>query len=306
VSAEPVGGRLAELLRAGTFAVTGEIVPPRAGASDGIIAHARGLVGYVDAVNVTDNPTASAHMSPVAGVRFVHEAGLEPTLQITARDRNRLGLTADLLGAWALGARNVFCLTGDPIAVGDHPDAQAIADLSVVELVALARRMRDEGTTLAGAEIVDPPRYLIGVADVPLAEPYDPGKLEEKLDAGADFVTTQIAYDLEALDAWAGKMRARGLFERAKVMIGVTPLRSVRQARFVQERLVGVQVPADLVRSLEEAGPDEREVGLRLTVELVGAIARIPDVAGVHVMGIGDDAAVREVVTGSGLFPRPT
>lgn len=303
---EEIGGHLAEVLRNGTFAVTGEIVPPRAGGSASITAHARGLVGYVDAVNVTDNPTASAHMSPVAGVRFVHEAGIEPTLQITARDRNRLGLTADLLGAWALGARNVFCLTGDPIQVGDHPEARVVADLSVAELVALARRMREEGTTLVGAEIEEPPRYLIGVADVPLAEPYDPRRLEEKLEAGADFVTTQIAYDLEALTAWADAMRTRGLFERAKVMIGVTPLRSVRQARFLQERLPGVNVPPDIVRSLEEAGPDEREVGLRLTIDLLGAIAKIPDIAGIHLMGIGDDAAVRDVVTGSGLFPRPT
>lgn len=306
MSTEPVGGRLAEILAAGTFAVTGEIVPPRAASSAGITEHARGLVGYVDAVNVTDNPTASAHMTPVAGVRFVHEAGIEPTLQITSRDRNRLGLTADLLGAWALGARNVFCLTGDPIGIGDHPDAQVVADLAVDELVALARRMRDEGTTIAGADIVDPPRYLIGVADVPLADPYDPGRLESKLDAGADWVTTQIAYDLEALSAWADVMRERGLFERAKVMIGVTPLRSVRQARFMDERLPGVRVPPDMLRALEAAGEEAREVGLRLTTELVEGIKRIPGVAGIHVMGIGDDAAVRAVVIGAGLYPRPT
>lgn len=306
MSTEPVGGRLAEILAAGTFAVTGEIVPPRAASSEAITQHARGLVGYVDAVHVTDNPTASAHMTPVAGARFVHEAGIEPTLQITSRDRNRLGLTADLLGAWALGARNVFCLTGDPIHIGDHPDAKVVADLAVEELVALARRMRDEGLTSAGAEIVDPPRYLIGVADVPLANPYDPAKLEAKLEAGADWVTTQIAYDLEALSAWADTMRERGLFERAKVLIGVTPLRSVKQARFMDERLPGVRVPPDMLRSLEEAGDDAREVGLALTTDLVQAIRKIAGVSGVHVMGIGDDAAVREVVSGAGLFPRPT
>lgn len=306
MSTEPVGGRLAEILAAGTFAVTGEIVPPRAASSEAITQHARGLVGYVDAVHVTDNPTASAHMTPVAGARFVHEAGIEPTLQITSRDRNRLGLTADLLGAWALGARNVFCLTGDPIHIGDHPDARVVADLAVEELVALARRMRDEGLTSAGAEIVDPPRYLIGVADVPLADPYDPAKLEAKLEAGADWVTTQIAYDLEALSAWADTMRERGLFERAKVLIGVTPLRSVKQARFMDERLPGVRVPSDMLRSLEEAGDDAREVGLALTTDLVQAIRKIAGVSGVHVMGIGDDAAVREVVSGAGLFPRPT
>lgn len=305
-SEPPRGGRLAELLRAGTFTVTGEIVPPRSGSSDDLTAHARGLVGYVDAVNVTDNPTASAHMSPLAGARFVHEAGLEPTLQITCRDRNRLGLTADLLGAWALGARNVFCLTGDPIRVGDHPDAKVSADLTVDDLVALARRLREEGTTLAGAQIGDPPRYLIGVADVPLADPYDPRKLEGKLEAGADFVITQITYDVGALEAWADAMRPRGLFERAVVMIGVTPLRSVRHARFMDERLPGVRVPTDMVATLEAAGPDARQAGLAITVDLIAAIRRIDGVAGIHVMGIGDDAAVREVVRGAGLFPRPT
>jgi methylenetetrahydrofolate reductase (NADPH) len=306
MSTEPVGGRLAEILTAGTFAVTGEIVPPRAASSEAITEHARGLVGYVDAVHVTDNPTASAHMTPVAGARFVHEAGIEPTLQITSRDRNRLGLTADLLGAWALGARNVFCLTGDPIHIGDHPDAKVVADIAVEELVALARRMRDEGLTSAGAEIADPPRYLIGVADVPLADPYDPAKLEAKLEAGADWVTTQITYDLEALSAWADGMRERGLFERAKILIGVTPLRSVKQARFMDERLPGVRVPPEMLRALQEAGQDAREVGLGLTTDLVHGIKKIAGVAGVHVMGIGDDAAVREVVSGAGMFPRPT
>src|SRR5207253_6318745 len=138
-------------------------------------------------------------MSPLAGVRFVADAGIEPTVQITSRDRNRLGVTADLLGAWALGARNVLCLSGDPIAIGDHPDAAVVNDLTLKQIVGLARRLRDEGTTLAGVDVVDPPRYLIGVADVPLADPYDPVKLESKLDAGADFVMTQIVYDVERL-----------------------------------------------------------------------------------------------------------
>jgi methylenetetrahydrofolate reductase (NADPH) len=158
-------------------------------------------------------------MSPLAGARFVASAGIEPTLQLTARDRNRLGLTADLLGGWALGARNVMCLSGDPLAIGDHPEAVKVDDLSVNELVSLARRLRDEGTTLAGAEVDDPPAYTIGVADVPLADPYDPARLEGKLDAGAELIWTQIAYDVEALAGWADTLRARGSFERAKVLV---------------------------------------------------------------------------------------
>jgi methylenetetrahydrofolate reductase (NADPH) len=300
------GGNLAALLAAGRFVVTGEIVPPKAASSASVLEHARALVGSVDAANVTDNPTASAHMSPVAGARFVAESGLEPTVQLTCRDRNRLALTADLLGAWAAGARNVFCLSGDPIAIGDHPDATVVRDLTVDELVGLARRLRETGTTLAGTEVEDPPRFLIGVADVPLADPYDPAKLEAKLDAGADFVMTQIVYDVEHLTGWADRMRARGVFERAKVIVGVTPLRSVKQARFMDERLPGVVVPPEMIEQLERAGEDAATLGEELTVEVVRGIRSIPDVAGIHVMGMGHDAAVRRVIDRAGLFPRPT
>jgi methylenetetrahydrofolate reductase (NADPH) len=298
-------GRLAAILSRGAFSVTGEIVPPKGASAAPVAEHARGLVGYVDAVNLTDNPVASAHMSPLAGVRFVAEAGIEPTVQLTVRDRNRLGLTADLLGAWALGARNVFCLSGDPVHVGDHPDAKVVGDLTVNAVVALAKRMRDEGTTLSGAELADPPRYLIGVADVPLAEPYDPARLGSKLDAGADFVTTQIVYDAERLAAWAEKMRSEGLFERAKVIIGVTPLRNARQARFMDEKLPGVHVPGPMVEALDAAGNDAGSVGLELTAHLVEEIRTIPDVAGIHVMAMGHDDVTRDLIERAGLFPRP-
>lgn len=301
-----VGGRLAAVLEGGSFAVTGEIVPPRDASSASITDHARGLVGYVDAVNVTDNPTAKAHMSPLAGARFVYEAGIEPTVQLTARDRNRLAITSDLLGAWALGARNLFCLTGDPLASGEHPEAATVADLTVEEVVGVARRMRDEGLTPAGTAPAEPPRYLIGVADTPLAEPYSPEKLESKLDAGADFVMTQIAYDLDRLAGWADTMRPRGLFDRAHVLIGVTPLQSARQARFMDDKLYGVSVPAHTIAALEAAGDEAPTVGMDLTVELVAGIRGIDGVAGIHVMAMGRDAATRELVERAGAFPRPT
>lgn len=300
------GGRLAAILAAGHFCVTGEVVPPRSGDGRVVTAHARGLVGYVDAANVTDNPTASAHMSPLAGVRFVADAGVEPTVQVTCRDRNRLAITADLLGAWALGARNLLCLTGDPLKIGDHPEATAVNDLSVTDVVSLARRMRDDGTTLSGVEIAEPPRFLIGVADVPLADPYDPSRLEVKLDAGADLVMTQIVYDVEALAAWAEAMRGRGLFERAGVIVGVAPLRSAKAARFMDERLPGVRVPAAMLEALERAGDEAWEVGLGLTIDVVQGIRGIEGISGVHLMGMGRDDIVGQVVEGAGLFPRPT
>jgi methylenetetrahydrofolate reductase (NADH) len=300
------GGRLGELLRSGRFAVTGEIVPPRSVDADVVTARARGLVGYVDAANVTDNPTASAHMSPVAGAALVAAAGIEPTLQLTVRDRNRLALTSDLLGAWAMGARNLLCLSGDPIAIGDHPNAAVVKDIDVMALVRLARSLRDEGRTPDGAEIADPPRYLIGVADMPLADPYDPARLEAKLDAGADLIWTQIAYDLEALAGWVEVIRARGIPERAKILVGVVPLRSAKGARYMDEKLPGVRVPAATIAALDSAGDDAAELGLKLTIDVVEGIRQIQDVGGVHLMGMGHDDAVRAVIEGAGLFPRPT
>jgi methylenetetrahydrofolate reductase (NADPH) len=301
----PKGGRLAALLDAGEFVVTSEVVPPRSGDGAKVREAARGLVGYVDAVNVTDNPSASPHMSPLAGTRFVHEAGAEPTLQLVCRDRNRLAITADLLGGWALGARNLLVLGGDPMDVGDHPDAQAVFDLEPNEVVALARRIRDEGTTGAGAEIADPPRYLIGVADVPLSDPYDPGKLEAKLDVGGDVVWTQIVYDVDRLGEWADLVRPRGIFDRAKVIVGLVPLRSLKNARFLNG-LFGVHVPQAAFNLLETAGDEAERTGVEFTIDVAQRIRGIDGISGLHLMGIGRDDLVRTVVEGVGLFPRPT
>jgi methylenetetrahydrofolate reductase (NADPH) len=300
-----VGGHLASLLARGEFTVTGEIVPPAGGSIEPTTDHAVALVGSIDAVNLTDNPTATAHMSPLAGVEAAAAAGIEPTVQLTVRDRNRLALTSDLLGAWALGARNVFCLSGDPLHVGDHPDAVVVGDLTVSDVIALAKRLRDDGTTLAGRELADPPRFLIGAADVPLAAPYEPTKLESKLDAGADFVITQIVYDVPALAEWADGMRARGLFERARVLIGVTPLRSARQARYMDEKLPGVSVPSEMIAALDAAGDDAGAAGLELAVPMIEEIRNIAGIAGIHVMAMGHDRTTRALVERANLLPRP-
>ena len=306
MSAPVAGGRLGAILRKGAFAVTGEIVPPRSGDGSEDTRHARGLVGYIDAANITDNPAASVHMSAVAGTAFVAVAGIEPTLQLTVRDRNRLAITSDLLGAWALGARNLLCLSGDPIRIGDHPDAPVVNDLDVLEVVRLARGLGETGRTLGGSEIKDPPRYLVGVADMPLADPYDATRLEAKLDAGAEVVWTQIAYDVDALTAWADMIRGRGIMERAKVLVGVAPLSTAKGARFMQENLPGVSVPTEVIQALEDAGDDAGTVGLQLTIDIVKRISRIEGLGGVHLMGMGHDDVIRAVVEGTGLFPRPT
>lgn len=296
---------LEALARSRRFCVTSEVVPPRSGSPEPVDQQARELVGYADAVNVTDNPTASAHMSPVAGAGIVSRAGLEPTVQLTVRDRNRLALAGDLMGAWALGARNVLCLTGDPLAIGDEPEASFVGDIGLLELVSLASTLRAEGRLPSGVEIADPPRYFVGVSDTPILEHYDPTRLEVKLDAGAHFVMTQIAYNVDRLGAWADVMRPRGLFERATVLVGVAPLRSAKQARYMDEHLPGVHVPADLLAALEDAGPEAEALGTEQCVEVVTAVQKIPGIAGVHVMGLGREEVVRHVIEGAGLLPRP-
>jgi 5,10-methylenetetrahydrofolate reductase len=298
--------RLERLLHQGVFCVTAEVVPPRSADPVALTRQARGLVGYADAVNVTDNPTSSAHMSPVAGAALVATAGLEPVVQMTCRDRNRLGLTGDLLGAWALGARSVLCLTGDPPQAGDHPDAKTVYDLSVMELVGLADRLRRDGSLLSGAHIDAPPRYFIGVADVPLSPGYTFDRLEEKADSGADFVQTQIVFDVEAFEAWADKARDRGIFERMFVLAGVAVARGAKSARYIRDHLPGVMVPDRVIELLEDAGPDAESEGVRLTVEVVAKLKAIKGVAGIHVMGLGKMDPVRHVIESAGLRPRPT
>jgi methylenetetrahydrofolate reductase (NADPH) len=298
-------GRLETIASSSRFAVSSEVVPPRSADPRTVFLQARDLVGYADAVNITDNPTATAHMSPVAGVAAVTRAGLEPTLQLTVRDRNRLALTAELLGAWALGARNVLCLTGDPLSVGDHPDATAVVDLAVTDLVRLAAQLRSEGRLLSGAVIQEPPRFYVGVADSPLAPNYDPGRLEAKIEAGAAFVMTQITYDLDALVAWSEIVRGRGILERAAVLVGVAPIRSAEQARYLGEHLPGVTVPPEMVALLEQAGPDAEALGVADCVRIVDRLRQVPGIAGVHVMGLGREAVVRRVIEEAGLLPRP-
>jgi methylenetetrahydrofolate reductase (NADPH) len=298
--------RLERLFHQGAFCVTAEIVPPRSADPQAVRTQAVGLVGYADAANLTDNPAASAHMSPLAGAALASAAGLEPIVQITCRDRNRLGLTSDLLAAWALGARGVLCLSGDPPATGDHPDAKGVFDLTVMELIALVAGLRDHSRLLSGETIAHPPRFLIGVADVPLMSGYDLDRLEQKADAGADFVQTQIVFDVDAFGAWTEVARSRGVFERMYVLAGVAVARGPKSARYMRDHLPGVVVPERVIRLLEEAGPDaEEEEGIRLAVEVVAKLKGIQGIAGIHVMGLGQMDPVRRVIERAGLLPRP-
>ena len=296
--------RLERTLHENDFAVTAEVVPPRSVDAEAVRAQARALVGFADAVNVTDSPTSSPHMSAVAGSALVAAEGVEPVMQLACRDRNRIAITSDLLGGWALGARNLLCLTGDPVGTGSEPNAREVHDLTVLDLVRFAVDLR-AGTVSVGGHLVDPaPRYFVGVADVPLAERYDPTRLEQKADAGADFVQTQIVYDVDGLGEWADAIRGRGLFERMFVLVGVAPPRSAASARFMREHLPGVVVPDEVIARLEDA-EDPADEGVRLTVEIVTALRSIEGISGVHVMGLGREDSVRRVIDEAGLLPRP-
>jgi methylenetetrahydrofolate reductase (NADPH) len=297
--------RLERLLHSGVFCVTAEVVPPRSADRMAVSLQARGLVGYADAVNVTDNPTASAHMAATAGAGLVSAAGLEPVLQMTCRDRNRLALTADLLGAWALGARNVLCLTGDPTGTGDHPGAKGVYDLEVTDLIGLVTALRTDGRLLSGAHIDSPPRYFTGVADVPLSADYRFDRLEQKADAGADFVQTQIVFDVAAFERWADQARVRGILERMFVLAGVAVAKGPKTARYLRDHLPGVAVPDEVIERLDGAGPDAEAEGVRVTAEIVNRLKAIPGISGIHVMGLGRMDPVRHVIEAAGLLPRP-
>ena len=297
------GSNLERVLHDRGFAVTAEVVPPRTADAEAVATQARALRGYADAANVTDSPTGAAHMSPVAGAALVAREGLEPTIQLTCRDRNRLAITGDLLGAWALGARNVLCLTGDPVQEGARPEVAQVHDFTVLDLVRFTVRLRDEGVSLGDHRIDPAPRFFVGVADLPLLRRYDPARLVEKAEAGADFVQTQITYDADALGEWADVVRPLGVFERMFVLVGVAPPRSPASARFMRDHLPGVVVPDEVVGRLEDAEDPEAE-GVRLTVEVVDRLRAIEGIAGVHVMGLGREESVRRVIEEAGLLPR--
>jgi methylenetetrahydrofolate reductase (NADH) len=292
---------LARLLEAGTFVVTGELVPPRSPDPRPVRRAAGRLRGLVDAVNVTDNATARVGMSPLAAGTLAAAEGLEPILQLTCRDRNRLALTADLLGAHALGIRAVLCLSGDPVEVGGT-GAKPVFDLDAIGLARLATGL-GEGRGPGGERIDPPARLLIGVAEAPGADPSGGERLAAKVAAGARFAQTQPVYDVAQFAGWLDRLAARGLPERVAILAGVlAPASAGQLERFA--RLPGWSVPDDALRRVRSAR-DERAEGIALAAEVATAVRELPGVHGVHLMGLGPDSGVPEVVEAAGLRSRP-
>lgn len=294
-----VPGRLAKAIRQRSFAVTAEIGPPRGADTEPVRRAAKLLRDWVDAVNITDNQNAHVRLSSLAGSIVALQAGVEPVMQLTCRDRNRIALQSDLLSAGALGVPNVLLLAGDHPRHGDHADAAPVFDLDSAQLISAARQMRDDGRLLSGRELAPAPRWLIGAVDDPVGSPE---RLAGKVKAGAEFVQTQFVVDVPAFEDWMSRVRDAGLHEQVAVLAGVGPIRSARALEFLRTELPGVQVPDDVVsRLLGVPGDRTAEEGMTLCVETVQRLREIPGVAGVHVMSVGHEQGVPEILERAGV-----
>jgi methylenetetrahydrofolate reductase (NADPH) len=302
------GSRLEKMLAAGHFAVTGELGPPRGNNAEEVRRKATFLKGIVESVNITDNQTAVVRMSSWAACKIILEEGLEPNLQMVCRDRNRIALQSDLLGATALGIKNVLCLSGDHQRFGDHPEAKNVFDLDSMQLLDTFRKMRDEETFLNDKELEGAPKIFIGAAANPFADPFDfrVTRLAKKIAAGADFIQTQCIYNLDRFGEYMKRVVDKGLHEKCYILGGVTPLKSVGMANYMSKFVPGMDVPDELIQRLRSV--DKKKAGaegIKIAVETVERLKEIPGLAGVHVMAIEWEHRAKEIIEGAGLLPRP-
>jgi methylenetetrahydrofolate reductase (NADH) len=260
--------------------------------------------GHVDAVNCTDNSAAHPHISALAAARLLIDRGVEAIVQLACRDRNRLALQADILGAAALGVRNIVCMTGDDVSAGDHPEAKPIYDLDALHLLRIARIMRDRGTYLSGRALSEPPNVLIGAVENPFAPPHDyrPMRLGKKIEAGAEFIQTQICFNVERLRLFMARTAELGLLDHVWILGGVFVPRSARAVRYLRDRVPGIDVPEDVLRRIETVPADRQaEEGVRMALELVEQIRMIPGIGGIHLMSINNLDAILRVIDEAGL-----
>ncbi|HTE78285.1 MAG TPA: methylenetetrahydrofolate reductase [Xanthobacteraceae bacterium] len=293
----PLPGTLQERLRQGHFVMTAELVPPVSCDAHELLRKAAGLKGIADAVNVTDGAGARAHMSALAAASLLRQAGIEPILQITCRDKNRLALQSEMMGAAALGIRNLLLLSGDDPKAGDQPDTKPVFDVDSKTLIETARRLRDEGTLPTGRKVAGHADFFIGAADLPIDPPegWQPNALLAKVQAGAQFAQTQFCMDAAIVRRYVGALEKAGVTSKLALLIGVNPLRSAKSARWMKNHLYGTIIPDDFIARLEKAADPARE-GLRICVELIEELSTIRGVAGVHIMAPGNDTAIPEAI----------
>jgi methylenetetrahydrofolate reductase (NADPH) len=301
------GSRLERVLRSGRFAVTAELDAPDSADPADVYKNALVLAEVCDAINATDGAGANCHMSSMGCCALLTRAGYEAVLQVSCRDRNRIALQGDLLGAAAMGVHNVLCLTGDDVSVGDQPEARRVFDLDSVQLLQVARMMRDQGVFLSGRKIITPPRLFLGAVENPFAPPFDwrPLRLAKKIAAGAQFIQTQYCFDVPRFQEFMRRVRELGLHERVYVLVGVGPLRSLKAAEFMQRRVPGVWIPDAILERIART-PIQRqaEEGKQICVEIIQQVREIEGVHGVHVMAYRQEEAVAEIIQRAGLFPR--
>lgn len=305
--------KLEKLLAKGEFVVTGELGPPKSVDMSVLNEKVEALRGVVDAVNITDNQTAIVRISSIGTAFYIMNRGLEPVVQMTCRDRNRLAIQADLLGAYLNGARNLLCLTGDHQSFGNHPQAKQVYDIDSIQLIRIVKQMRDDKTFQCGDEIrnntkseIHEPRFFIGAAANPFADPLEwrVSRLEKKAAAGVDFIQTQCVYDMDCFKQWMDEVVARGLHERIKILAGITPIRSLGMLRYMKSSVAGISIPDSLVERFENTA-DVKEEGKQFALEQIEIFRQMEGVAGVHIMAIEAERTVRGIVQDSGLLPRP-
>ena len=300
--------RLEKVLRAGHLAVTSECGPPRGSDAYHIKKKAEMIKNHVDAINITDNQTSVTRLCSLASCIHLKLMGLEPILQMVTRDRNRTALQSDILGAASFDIFNILCLSGDHQVFGDNPKGQNVFDLDSMQLLQTVRHMRDQKKFLGGDDIGRPPRMFVGAAANPFADPFDirVPRLAKKIAAGAEFIQTQCIFNVEKFELYMKLIRERGLHEKVFILAGVTPLKSVGMAKYMKNRVPGMDVPDEIVKRMSGVAKEKQpEEGIKICVEAIQRLKQVEGVKGFHVMAIEWEERVPEIVERSGLYPRP-
>jgi methylenetetrahydrofolate reductase (NADPH) len=297
---------LEKVLESGEFAVTAEIGPPRGANGDVIKEWAKKLKNYADAFNVTDCQTAIVRLSSFAACTILLQEGVEPVMQMTCRDRNRIAIQSDILGASAIGIKNILCLSGDHQVFGNNKSAKNVFDIDSIQQIQLFKMMRDECKDMSGETLTKAPELFIGAASNPFADPFEFRiiRLAKKINAGADFIQTQLIYDLERFENFMKLVCQRGLDKKVHILGGVTPLKSAKVAKFMKKNIAGLRIPDEIITRLEKAKEPKKE-GINICVETIDALKKIKGVHGVHIMAIAWEEKIPEIVEKAGLYPRP-
>jgi methylenetetrahydrofolate reductase (NADPH) len=300
-------GRLEKVLTAGKFAVTAELGPPQNTNPEVIKKKAQYLHGNVDGANITDNQTAIVRMSSIAAAAIAISCGIEPVAQMVCRDRNRIAMQSDILGAAALGINNILCLSGDHQIFGNQPEAANVFDVDSMQLIAMVKKMRDDKQFLSGDPIKEhEPRLFIGAVANPFADPFEFRviRLAKKIRAGADFIQTQCVFDVDKFARWMELVVKEGLHKQVYILAGLTPVRSHRALNYMKSEVAGMSIPDELIKRMESA-QDPKEEGVKICLEMIERIKNIEGVSGIHLMPIGWESITPVILERANLLPRP-